>query len=623
MAASTEEDGMSSRNMDSNQAHVGKCIEEFESWTKKPETFLEVQPNVAEAMKSLTKDLYDALDKWKGKTTALSKTELPTLVVDNFDDEQIWQQLELRNSRLVKELISSVSRVATKTTISFGIDFGKEKNTQLPEVDVPGEDEVSDLSDAASGEGSDDENLDLSDEAVDEDGEDFEDVDDFMRGDGAPGENECAKPSSVVDDGFFRLADMEAFVDREERSEARGSDSEEDDIDYFGELPSDEDDPEDKGGRTATYADFFDPPTSLLDNKNAEKGSKAAAWAVPDKEVQQITTAKEALQKSSFEQSQEFLKKKIRQLEERNLEPRPWRLQGEVEATERPENSLLQEHFHFEHATRQPTAITDETTKCLEDVILQRIRDKAWDDVERKIRQAEEPFELRRRVTLDQEKSKLSLAEVYEQQFLDKQKAADEDEPPKENPAHTEIRTAMRDLFTKLDALSNFHMMPKPVSAEMKVVSNLPSLNVEEVTPVGMSDASLLAPQEVKAKPKGELVAKGERSRTQKLRERRLKKAFQKRRAAKMASKPNQLTEDKRKVIKATNTELAKPAQGAKSAKGKKAAKSKGDKWAEKSLSSSKKFFERLQDQVTSAAVAPAKKKTRKKNGTVAANFKL
>ncbi|KAK8757259.1 hypothetical protein V5799_000034 [Amblyomma americanum] len=254
MAASTEEDGVSSRNMDSNQAHVGKCIEEFESWTKKPETFLEVQPNVAEAMKSLTKDLYDSLDKWKGKTTALSKTELPTLVVDNFDDEQIWQQLELRNSRLVKELISSVSRVATKTTISFGIDFGKEKNTQLPEVDVPGEDEVSDLSDAASGEGSDDENLDLSDEAVDEDGEDFEDVDDYMRGDGAPGENECAKPSSVVDDGFFRLADMEAFVDREERSEARGSDSEEDDIDYFGELPSDEDDPEDKASASKTHA---------------------------------------------------------------------------------------------------------------------------------------------------------------------------------------------------------------------------------------------------------------------------------------------------------------------------------------------------------------------------------
>ncbi|KAH7961263.1 hypothetical protein HPB52_006393 [Rhipicephalus sanguineus] len=173
---------------------------------------------------------------------------------------------------------------------------------------------------------------------------------------------------------------------------------------------------------------------------------------------------------------------------------------------------------------------------------------------------------------------------------------------PKRNPAHVEIRTAMRDLFTKLDALSNFHMMPKPVSAEVKVVSNLPSLSVEEVTPVGVSDASLLAPQEVKTKPKGELVSKGERTRTQK-RERRLKKALQKRRAAKANNKAGKVTEEKRKVIKATNTELAKPVKGAKSAKGAKAVKGKSDKWAEKSLSSSKKFFERLQDQVTHTTV--------------------
>lgn len=629
MAASTEKHsmGFSSCNLDSNQAHVGKCIEEFESCTKKPETFLEVQPNVAEAMKSLTKDLYDALDKWKCKSTALSKTELPTLVLDNFDDEQIWQQLELRNNRLVKEFISSVSHVATKSAISFGIDLGKTETPQIHKVDVPSEVGRSNPSKAGSHEGSDDENFDLSDEASEEVGTDFDkDVNYNVREDDAPGKKESAKPLSVVDDGFFRLADMEAYVDKEERAEARGSDSEddeEDDIDYFGELSSDEDDPEEKGGLNATYADFFDPPASSPDNKDTETGGKATAWVVAGKGVQQSATEKEDVQKSSFEQSQEFLKKKIRQLEERNLEPRPWRLQGEVEATGRPENSLLQEHFQFEHATRQPTAITDETTKCLEDVILQRIRDKAWDDVERRTRQAEEPFELRRRVTLDQEKSKLSLAQVYEHQFLDKQKAVDVDEPPKENPAHTEIRTAMRDLFTKLDALSNFHMMPKPVSAEMKVVSNLPSLNVEEVTPVGVSDASLLAPQEVKAKPKGELVAKGERSRTQKLRERRLKKALQKRRAAKAARRSNQLTEDKKKVIRATNTELTKPTKGAKSAKDRKAAKGKGDKWAEKSLSSSKKFFERLQDQVTSAAAAPTKKKTRKKNGTVAANFKL
>uniref|UniRef100_L7M7Y7 U3 small nucleolar ribonucleoprotein protein MPP10 n=1 Tax=Rhipicephalus pulchellus TaxID=72859 RepID=L7M7Y7_RHIPC len=626
MAASTEDGGKEStaRSLDSDQVRVAKCLEEFESCTKKPETFLEVQLEIAETMKKLTKNLYDVVDQWECKTGSSSKTELPSLVVDNFDDEQIWQQLELRNARLVKDLISSVSRVATKSGISFGVDLGEQGSQQKPEKHDTGESDKLDLGDVAAEEEDDeDDDFDFSD-ASEGDEESEEEADD----DGADGNEHSqardTQPSSIVDDAFFRLADMEAFADREEKAaDAPGSDTDEDDdIDYFRELSSDEDDPEEKGGRSATYNDFFDPPASMPDTKNAKNADKAAARMNGHRDTNQKSTAKDDVQKSSFEQSQEFIKKKIRQFEERNLEPRPWRLQGEVEATARPENSLLQEHIQFDHATRQPVAITDETTKCLEDVILQRIRDKAWDDVERKTRPTEEPFELRRRVALDQEKSKLSLAEVYEQQFLEKQKATDEDAPPKENPAHVEIRTAMRDLFTKLDALSNFHMMPKPVSAEVKVVSNLPSLSVEEVTPVGVSDASLLAPQEVKTKPKGELVSKGERTRTQKLRERRLKKALQKRRAAKANNKAGKVTEEKRKVIKATNTELAKPVKGAKSAKGSKAVKGKSDKWAEKSLSSSKKFFERLQDQVTSA-VAPAKEKTKKKDAVVAANFKL
>jgi len=43
---------------------------------------------------------------------------------------------------------------------------------------------------------------------------------------------------------------------------------------------------------------------------------------------------------------------------------------------------------------------------------------QAWDDVVPKERPKEDAFEYKKRITLDHEKSKLSLAEIYEQEYL-------------------------------------------------------------------------------------------------------------------------------------------------------------------------------------------------------------
>jgi len=43
---------------------------------------------------------------------------------------------------------------------------------------------------------------------------------------------------------------------------------------------------------------------------------------------------------------------------------------------------------------------------------------QAWDDVERKARPADKMTVYSKKTVLDQEKSKLSLSQIYEQQFL-------------------------------------------------------------------------------------------------------------------------------------------------------------------------------------------------------------
>ena len=178
--------------------------------------------------------------------------------------------------------------------------------------------------------------------------------------------------------------------------------------------------------------------------------------------------------KSTFESRQEKVKQNIEAIHASMLESigdkKPWQLKGEVTAQTRPVDSLLEEYLQFDHTTRQAPVTSTTTTEDLEKMIKQRVKDRSFDDVERKVKPVEMQYKYKKEVVLDQEKSKIGLGDVYEQDYLKQQEqlasgvTTTKNENNAANPKHDEIRKMMQSLFIKLDALSNFHYTPKAVN---------------------------------------------------------------------------------------------------------------------------------------------------------------
>ncbi|KAF6078683.1 M-phase phosphoprotein 10 [Phyllostomus discolor] len=169
----------------------------------------------------------------------------------------------------------------------------------------------------------------------------------------------------------------------------------------------------------------------------------------------------------------------------------------------------------------------------------------------------------------------------------------------------------MDSLFLKLDALSNFHFTPKPPVPEIKVVSNLPAITMEEVAPVSVSDAALLAPEEVKEKNKaGDIKTAAEKTATDRKRERRKKKQ---RKHMKIKEK-----EKRKKLLEQSNPDQAGKYSKAVAAEKLKQLTRAGrasllkDEGKDKALKSSQAFFSQLQDQVK-MQISDAKKTEKKK----------
>lgn len=540
----------------------------FDEIVKNPDKFVSVQHEKAKKTEELIKRIYDftkSVEERIAQRPDNKQNTLPSLILEHFDPEQIWGQLSLQNDEALGCIVPDVASLLAKKKLIF-MTYENKKNVGIKK----------------------------SSKVVEDDSESIDDT-----------EVKHPKPvrkgkSSVVDDKFFKLSEMEDYVNKIEKGIEGGNEGSDDEsVDLFENDSEDENDlryndffdqPEDGIGVEENQIEDDDEERSISEKDENEEGENDFSDEDPEEQI-----------KSSYEARQERLKARIAALEEEALKEKPWQLKGEVTASKRPQNSLLEEYVEFDVASRPAPIITEKSSLKLEDVIRQRIKDKVWDDVVRKIKPVEDPKEYKKKLILNQEKSKLSLSEIYEREYLkekgDMEKGQKEVEE-EESKDRVEIKKAMKILFSKLDALSNFHYTPKQSAPEVRITSHLPAIVAEEVAPVSASDATLLAPEEIKPKPKGDPIGKTERTTTDKKRERRKKitrqrsKRKEKEKQEKLVDKlqpglGNKYSKEKAKVL----LEKVSKEQNV----------SQMDQKYGKHVKSSDAFFSKLQDEVSSS----------------------
>ncbi|KAL1922370.1 uncharacterized protein VTP21DRAFT_9909 [Calcarisporiella thermophila] len=557
-----------------------------------PEVFFAADDNVTNQTRSAAKQLYDLARQSDGISTPF-----PTLFIEGFDNEQIWEELALVNTpflELATEKLKKLKEFRPSKLENMASEYSDEETA----LDAPLDEEMESINDM-------DEDMEHSfedfedEEEIDEEFEDEESNDDDQVGeeeesgeeyddDGEDEETESQRKTSELDDDFFNLDEFNKYSlqleeeemrrqEKEENEELNDEDESEEEEEEEIDMTQDPDDldidseEDEKPVEELMYDDFFAPPRRKAKSKGNQKRSvhfegvseEEEEEHVDDDESDKINSSKQprdlfadeeddldnSAGKSEFEKRQERLKKQIEALEQENIAEKDWTLKGEATAKARPLNSLLEEDLEYDHVSKPVPVVTQEMTESLEDMIKKRILDGAFDDVERKRDPTFRPFLPSKQIELSDEKSKKSLAEIYEDEYVQQTTGNFTNEKDEKlRKAHEEINLLFGELCQKLDSLSNFHYTPKPAKPEFTVVADVPTIEMEEVIPTNASNATLLAPEEVYEKPKGEVKSVEEMDQAERARLRAKKKRAKQR--------ERKLKEREQKVIQKINPGL-------------------------------------------------------------------
>ncbi|KAJ5635428.1 uncharacterized protein N7484_008741 [Penicillium longicatenatum] len=361
------------------------------------------------------------------------------------------------------------------------------------------------------------------------------------------------------------LEDMDVDDSEEEGPTFGNADLDGDDEDEEDEDMGDMDTPAWMDTSDIKYTDFFAPPPRKASSKKARSLPKTQPTGpILDNDVDRamanvrrdlfdeesdIEDGGDAIDesgdaqapKSTHEKQRARIADEIRRLEAANVAKKEWMLAGEARAVERPVNSLIEEDLDFERVGKPVPVVTNETTEDIEELVKRRILATEFDEVIRRRPGAADTKAPRSsRFELEDTKAQQSLAELYEADHL---RANDpnyvDSKDRKLMREHAEIKNLWTEISSQLDTLSNWHYKPKAPQANISVVTDAPTIMMEEARPTAGSAAdgqSALAPQEIYApgddgRTAGELVlktgatiSKDEMTREEKARARRQRK---------------------------------------------------------------------------------------------------
>mmetsp|Transcript_44565 Transcript_44565/g.105623 ORF Transcript_44565/g.105623 Transcript_44565/m.105623 type:complete len:786 (+) Transcript_44565:54-2411(+) len=249
---------------------------------------------VADDAKKLMKVFFDAALRFCPYEKVISAAEgLDSLVIDDFDHSQVWEELEVQNVPLRRHIRRHLAKLIAADAGAWSLngnsmgaaaktatETGAKVSVGRPPLRKATSSSKADMARDASKDALDDDGDEEEEEDVDMDADD--DVGDELASFSKKGadKNESSSSSrkkTPVDDEFFKLDEMEKFADEVEAGKVALDKDDDDEGSEDGLLfRADDDEDDEDGGRDIMYSEFFEPSEQTSDaaTKKSKKPTK-------------------------------------------------------------------------------------------------------------------------------------------------------------------------------------------------------------------------------------------------------------------------------------------------------------------------------------------------------------